>query len=70
MPFLSKSQSRYVHWLDENPAKARAEGHDPSFAKKFIADSAGQKVGNLPERVAKKAHGGRATAMPSRPTGY
>ena len=70
MPFRSKSQNRYVRWLDAHPAEARAEGHDPTFAKKFIADSAGQKVSKLPERAAKKAHGGRAFTMKPRSVGW
>ena len=70
MPYVSRSQSHFIHWLDENPSAARKEGIDPTFAKKFIADSAGQKVSKLPERVAKKAHGGRAFTMKPRAVGW
>lgn len=61
MPMKSRAQNRFIHWVDENPAAAKAEGVDPSFAKKFIADSHGQKLSKLPEHVAKKAKGGSVT---------
>lgn len=70
MPMVSKAQSRKFHWAEEHPAEAAAEGLKPSVVKEFITASHGEKIRNLPEHVAKKAHGGRATAMPSRPTGY
>ena len=73
MPFASKAQNRFIRWVEENPQQARKEGIKPGFAKKFIADTAGQKVPDLPERAPKpekRAHGGRAFTMPPRPTGW
>lgn len=67
MPLVSKAQNRFVRWVDSNPEQARKEGIDPSFASKFIKDSHGQKVGNLPERVEHKAEGGRVFTMPPKP---
>jgi hypothetical protein len=39
-------------------------GISQSSARKFVTDSAGQKVGDLPERVEKKADGGSVGVYP------
>lgn len=66
MPYKSQAQSRFIHWVDENPKQAAAEGIKPGFAHKFVADSHGQKVSKLPQRVQHKAHGGAVTRKATR----
>ncbi len=58
MPYASKSQSRLIHAVEHDPALAAKTGFSQKAAKKFIADSHGQKVHDLPERVHRKAKGG------------
>ncbi len=73
MPFTSKRQSRLFHWAEEHPAEAARRGLKPAAVKKFLADTKGQKVGNLPETAPTpehKAHGGRAFTAPAKPTGW
>jgi len=60
VPFRSQAQNRAFRAAAASPAVAKEIGIPQKVAKKFIADSAGQKVGKLPDHVAKKAHGGRA----------
>lgn len=59
MPLESKSQNRLMHWADEHPDEAAARGLKPSVAREFIKAGKGQDISKLPERVAKKATGGR-----------
>ena len=70
MPFKSRAQSRLFHDVEHNPELAAKTGLSQSAAKKFIADSAGQKVSKLPEHVSKKAHGGRAFTQKPKPVGW
>lgn len=53
MPYKSKAQSRLVHAAAHNPEIAKKTGFKQSAAKKFEKDSAGQKLGKLPEHVKK-----------------
>ena len=63
MPMRSIAQSRFFHWADEHPGQAKRErGIKPGVAAKFIADSHGQSLKNLPERVEAKAAGGAVCA--------
>lgn len=58
MPFRSKAQAAMFYAkAGANPHKERLfgdKGPSKAVAQKFIADSAGQKTADLPERVAKK----------------
>lgn len=65
MPLQSKAQSRFMHWAAAHPGEAQRErGIKPGAAATFLEHSAGQKVGKLPERVA-KADGGSVTTYPA-----
>lgn len=70
MPFKSKAQSRAFFASEHDPAIAAKTGISQKAARKFISDSAGQKLGNLPEHVPHKAHGGRAFTMKPKATGW
>lgn len=67
MPMRSKAQNRFFHWAAEHPQESDVK---PSVSKDFIDAQHGHPVKSLPERVAHKAHGGRATVMKPRPTGH
>ncbi len=54
MPFRSKKQAKFMFAAAGNPRMARKLGIKQSAAKKFVDDSAGQKVGKLPSRVKKR----------------
>ena len=55
MPFASQAQARAMYAAaNSRPSKARKSRIDPEVAKKFIADSKGQKLSALPERVKPK----------------
>lgn len=58
MPFVSRAQSRFFHAAAQNPKVAEATGVPSSVAKKFVKDSHGQKIGDLPDHVEHKAEGG------------
>lgn len=62
MPLRSKAQSRFFRWAAANPAKAKAEGLAPGATEKMLADSAGQRVRDLPERVQHHATGGEVSS--------
>lgn len=66
MPFESKAQNRLAHWTVAHPALASARGMPAKVARKFIADSHGQKIRDLPDRVEHKADGGDAKCRPFR----
>lgn len=67
MPFRSKAQSRYAHWVDEHPAEAaREHGMTPAVASEFIEAGHGHSLKTLPERVQHKAQGGPVRAFPKR----
>ena len=56
--FSSQAQSRLMHAV----AEGRASADIPqSVGKKLVAESHGQKVGSLPQRVRHKATGGAVT---------
>ena len=61
VPFRSKAQSSAFHAAAEGRGTL---GIPEAVAKKFIADSRGQKFSKLPERVQHK-HKGGAVARPS-----
>lgn len=57
MPFKSKAQAKMFYArANAPPSKERRFGKGPSkeVAAKFVKDSSGQKVHDLPERVGKK----------------
>lgn len=51
---VSKAQNRLVRAAAASPAVAKRAGMSQKVAKKFVAESAGQKVRRLPERKAKR----------------
>lgn len=63
MPLRSKAQSRFFEMVAHDPAAAQRVGVPQDTAKKFLADSHGQTVSNLPDRV-KKAEGGAVKVPP------
>lgn len=65
MPFVSKAQSRFMHWAAAHPKTAERERHiKPSVASEFVKAGHGQKVGALPEHVEHKAEGGSVQGHP------
>jgi hypothetical protein len=54
----SRAQNRYFRWAASHPAEATHEGLKPGVAQKFIKDSHGEHVRDLPERIEHKADGG------------
>lgn len=54
MPMRSKAQARLMFAASKSPAVAAKVGIRPAVAKKFVAESAGQKVRRLPERKGKR----------------
>ena len=50
----SKAQNRLMHAAAADPKVAAKIGIRPAVAKKFVAESAGQKVRRLPERKGKR----------------
>ena len=67
MPFESKAQNRLARWTVAHPALASArDGMSPKVAAKFIADSHGQKVRDLPDRIGKCEGGAMRKPPPFR----
>lgn len=64
MPFKSQAQNRAFRAAAADPQVAEHLGIPQKTAKKFIADSAGQKVGSLPEYAPKKHARGGYTCPP------
>lgn len=62
MPMQSKAQNRFMH------AHENDRGPLGAVARKFVADSHGQKVKKLPERVKKKKPAHRAVFGSLSPT--
>lgn len=64
--FTSRAQSRFFHAAAGSKKTAKRLGISQATAKKFVADSHGQKVSKLPERVQNKAKGGSVAPRPFR----
>lgn len=54
MPYKSQAQSRLMHAAAKSADVAKKTGIKQAAAKKFVADSAGQKVGKLPQHARKR----------------
>ena len=60
MPLRSKSQSRLMHAVDNDPSLAASTGVKASIAHEFVEAGHGISQAKLPEHVPhKKAEGGR-----------
>lgn len=67
MPYASRAQSRLIHAAAANPAVAKATGFAQAAAQKFVADSHGQRVRDLPEHVPQRKAAGGAVRGPYPP---